>query len=156
MHPIPHPEAPSAAVSPPNSTLTRWPQCAEPHLQSFGVMVHRNNQDHNLRLDAQVPEHIALRHRHVHADLLENLQNGYRLLVCHLEDISGPGEGPCLLPRLPGSLTVCSAPGLALLDTVLPVSRGLGCPQRRAAAISTRQKCLFLSFSSRALLHRLG
>lgn len=69
-------------------------QHAEPHLQSFWVMVHRNNEDHNFRLDAQVSKHVTLRHRHVHADLLKNLHNGYGLLACHLEDILGPGEDP--------------------------------------------------------------
>lgn len=106
-------------------------QRAEPHLQSFWVMVHGNNQDHNFRLDAQVSKHVTLRHRHVHADLLKNLQNCYGLPACHLEDILGPGEDPCLLRGCSAlaaaeeALTCVSALGLTLLDTIL--SRAVQC-----------------------------
>lgn len=44
---------------------------SESHLQSFGVMIDRNDQDHDLRLNAEIAKYITLWDRHVHADFLE-------------------------------------------------------------------------------------
>lgn len=53
-------------------------------LQSFWRVIHRSDEDDNLRFNAEVAKHVTLWDRHMHADSLKYFQNCYWFLVCYL------------------------------------------------------------------------
>lgn len=54
------------------------------NLQSFWVMIDRNDQDHYFGFNAEVSKYVTLWDGHMHADFLKYVQNCYWLFVRYL------------------------------------------------------------------------
>lgn len=67
------------------------------YLQWCWLLVHRSDEDHQLVVDAQVAEDVALRHRDMEPQDLQDVMDRHGLVLIQLHTGGGSKVGRCLM-----------------------------------------------------------